>query len=32
MNAINQNCSRLEMIIARKDPQLLLGNELSPRA
>ena len=30
MDAINENCDRLEKLLARNDPDLLLGDELSP--
>ncbi len=32
MDAISANCDRLESIISRKDPELLLGDALSPPA
>lgn len=30
MDAIEENCSRLEAILARKDPKLLMGDSLAP--
>jgi hypothetical protein len=30
MDAIQENCSRLEAILARKDPKLLMGDSLGP--